>query len=268
MHASTPMFTMLRTLLLLQLARPGWTARLGDVSTAFLHSQRNEKPTYMWPPNELCPQQNKLWRLREAMHGLRSSPQAWQDYLAQVLQELRFKRLKSEPNVYTSPTRDCYIMVHVDDLLVLGDPTIVNKTIEAIQQRVLLEHIGYIEPQQPQQCLGRITEHNGDHITTGLADSYINNIIEEASLKNCNPVATPGIAHYKPTAEDEALLDKEQHKRHRRAVGKLHWLAHTVTHDQTLLTLPKNLQATSQHLQNFPTNESNTYYKEPSTASS
>ena len=136
------------------------------------------------------------------MYGLRSSPKAWQDCLAQILQELQFNRLKSEP----SPTRDCYLMVYVDDLLVLGSPTTVYKTFEAIQQRVLLKHIGYIEPQQPQQYLGRI-ERNGDHITIGLNDSYIN-IIEEASLKNCNPVATPGIAHYKPTVEDEALLDR------------------------------------------------------------
>ena len=45
--ASTPMFTILRILLLLQIARPGWTARLGDVSTALLHaplSQRNDWP--------------------------------------------------------------------------------------------------------------------------------------------------------------------------------------------------------------------------------
>ena len=144
-YASTPMFTTLRTLLLLQLARPGWAARLGDVSTTFLHaprSQHNEKPTYIWPPKELCPRQDKLWRLRKAMYGLRSSPKAWQDYLPQVLQELRFKRVKSEPNVYTSPTRNCYIMVYVDDLLIKGDPTTVNKTFEAIQQRVRLKHIG------------------------------------------------------------------------------------------------------------------------------
>ena len=113
-------------------------------------------------------------------------------------------------------------MVHVDNLLVLGDPTIVNKTFEAIQQQVLLKHIGYIEP-----ILGRIIKHNGDHITIGLVDSYINNIIEGASLKNCNPVATPGIAHYKAPVEDEAPLHKEQHKRYRRVVGKLQWLAYT-----------------------------------------
>ena len=33
------------------------------------------------------------------------------------------------------------------------------------------------------------------------------------------------------TAEDEAPLDQEQHKKYRRLVGKIQWLAHT--HDQT-----------------------------------
>ena len=60
------------------------------------------------------------------MCGLRSSPKAWQDYLAEVLQKLSFLRLKSEPNVYTNATRDCYIMVYVDDLFVLGDKTTVD----------------------------------------------------------------------------------------------------------------------------------------------
>ena len=40
-------------------------------------------------------------------------------------------------------------------------------------------------------------------------------------MNNCNAEAAPGIAHYKPTLEDEALLDLEQHKRRRRIVGKL-----------------------------------------------
>ena len=68
-------------------------------------------------------QQDKIWRPKKAMCGLRSSPKEWQDYLAEVLQRLSFVRLKSEPSVYTNATRDCYIMVYVDDLLVLGDKT-------------------------------------------------------------------------------------------------------------------------------------------------
>ena len=46
-------------------------------------------------------------------------------------------------------------------------------------------------------------------------------------MTSCNTVTAPGIAHYKPTIEDEALLDHEQHKRYRRIVGKIQWLAST-----------------------------------------
>ena len=76
------------------------------------------------------------------MYGRRSSPKAWQDCLAEVLQKLSFVRLKLDPNVYTNATRDRYIMVYVDDLLVLGDKTTVNSIFEAIQKQVLLKRIG------------------------------------------------------------------------------------------------------------------------------
>ena len=98
-YASTPMFTTLRTLLALHMSRPNWIARLGDVSTAFLHApiakdhDGKQRDVYLWPPKELCPQQDKIWRLKKAMCGLRSSPKAWQDYLAEVLQKLSFVRL-------------------------------------------------------------------------------------------------------------------------------------------------------------------------------
>ena len=46
-------------------------------------------------------------------------------------------------------------------------------------------------------------------------------------MTNCNTATAPGIARYKLTIEDEALLDRKQHKRYRRTVGKLQWLAYT-----------------------------------------
>ena len=150
------------------------------------------------------------------MYGLRSSPEAWQDYLTKVLQKLSFVRLKSEPSVFTNSTRDCYVMVYVEDLLVLGDKTTVDSIFEAIQKQVLLKRIGYLEPGKPQQFLGRNIEHFGNYCTPGLQDSYINNTMEETGMTNCNMVTAPGIARYKPTMEEEALLDHEQHKRCRK----------------------------------------------------
>ena len=50
-----------------------WIARLGDVSTAFLHApiakdhDGKQRDVYLWPPKELCPQQDKIWRLKKAI---------------------------------------------------------------------------------------------------------------------------------------------------------------------------------------------------------
>ena len=204
------------------------------METAFLHApiekdhDGKQRDVYFWPPKELCPQQDKIWRLKKAMYGLRSSPKAWQDYLAEVLQKLSFVRLKSEPNVYTNATRDCYIMVYADDLLVLGDKTTVDPTFEAIQKQVLLKHIGYLEPGKPQQFLGRNIDHFGNYCNLGLKESYIDNMIEESGMNNCNSVNTPGIAHYKPTIEDEAQKDCWQ-----TSMVSIHTARHCILHKRT-----------------------------------
>ena len=85
-YASTPMFTTLLTLLALQMSRPKWIARLGDVSA--LHApvakdhDGKRRHVYRCPPKELCPLQNRLQRLKKAMCGLRSSPKGttWLKY--------------------------------------------------------------------------------------------------------------------------------------------------------------------------------------------
>ena len=101
--------------------------------------------------------------LKNFVHNRTKS--GWQDYLAEVIQKLSFVRLKSEPNVYTNATCDCYIMVYVDHLLVLGDKTAVDSTFEAVQKQILLKHIGYLEPGEPQQFLGRNIDHFGNYCT-------------------------------------------------------------------------------------------------------
>ena len=86
-----------------------------------------------------------------------------------------------------------YQLNYVDDLLVLGEKTTVDSTFEAIQKQVLLKHISYLEAGKPQQFLGRNIEHFGNYCTVGLQDSYINDMIKETSMNNCNAVATPGV---------------------------------------------------------------------------
>ena len=92
----------------------------------------------MFPPTEFYnPQDNIVWKLNEAIYGLRSSPKAWQNHLAESLQQLT-----SEPNVFKTATGNTFILVYVDDLLFLGEPTVVNQLFADIQQQLLLRPTG------------------------------------------------------------------------------------------------------------------------------
>ena len=120
-YASAPIFCVLGTLLTICFSR-GWIARTGDISTAFLHAAAAAADLYMYPPREFYgPEDNIIWKLLKAIYGLRSSPKAWQNHLAEVLQQLGLQRSTAEPNIFMTPTRDCYILVYVGDLLFLGE---------------------------------------------------------------------------------------------------------------------------------------------------
>ena len=110
-YASTPIFCILRILLTMAMAKQ-WTVKAGDISVAFLHANAATKHLYMWPPQEFYNDSwQTVWRLHKAMYGLRSSPSAWQNHLAQILQDLNMTRLKSEPNVYKTSNGAAYILV-------------------------------------------------------------------------------------------------------------------------------------------------------------
>eukprot|EP00435_Cladocopium_sp_Y103_P020287 s1005_g4.t4 len=224
-YASTPLFAVLRTILAITIAK-GWSLKIGDISTAFLHAAIQGN-ILMRPPKEFYTDPNILWRLKKAMYGLRSSPKAWQDHLATVLQQLGYIRLTSEPNVFRHPDNKAYIMVYVDDLLFTGETQEINRIFKEIQQHLLLRQTGESTPGSTVSFLGRKIINRGNHFEITLGKDYITDILKEAKLENCNPATTPGATATRDSIEDEQLLNVEQHKHYRRMVGKLQWLSYT-----------------------------------------
>ena len=115
-YASTPLFCVLRTFLTLA-CNNGWIGITGDISTAFLHAAAATADLYMYPPKEFYnPEDNIVWKLLKAIYGLLSSPKAWQKHLSEVLQQIGLHRSTAEPNIYMTPTRNCFVLAYVDDL--------------------------------------------------------------------------------------------------------------------------------------------------------
>ena len=226
-YASTPIFCVLRLLLTMALTF-NWIVRTGDISTAFLHAKAATEDLFMFPPTEFYnPEDNIVWKLNKAIYGLRSSPKAWQNHLAETLQQLGMQRLTGEPNVFKTATGNAFILVYVDDLLFLGESTVVNKLFADIQQQLLLRPTGDLTVGNNVNLLGRnISDSNkGDYYEISLATTYTTELLKEADMLNCNASPAPGT---KATSTDvEQPLTTEEHKAYRRAVGKLQWMTYT-----------------------------------------
>ena len=227
-YASTPIFCVLRTLLTLA-SNNGWIGITGDISTAFLHAAAATADLYMYPPKEFYnPEDNIVWKLLKAIYGLRSSPKAWQKHLSEVLQQIGLHRSTAEPNIYMTTTRNCFVLVYVDDLLFLGEEQTVNKLFKAIQQQLLLRPTGTLSTGNTVAFLGRNITNRGDYYEISLADEYVTTLLKETNLQDSKPAPAPGTSALKTaTADHDQPLSTEEHAQYRRAVGKLQWMTYT-----------------------------------------
>ena len=196
---------------------------------AFLHAAAATADLYMYPPKEFYNPADKInWKLNKAIYGLRSSPKAWQNHLAQVLKQLGLQRSAAEPNIYFTSTRDCFVLVCVDDLLFLGEEQVTNQLFTAIQQQLLLRPTGTLTPGNTVSFLGRNITNRGDHYEISLNDDYTTTLLTEMGLQDCKPAPAPGTSALKTaTADHEQALSQEEHAQFRRAVGKLQWMTYT-----------------------------------------
>ena len=183
----------------------------------------------MYPPTEFYNKADRIvWKLNKAIYGLRSSPKAWQTHLADVLQRRGLQRSTAKPNIYYTQQRDAYILVYVDDLLLLGEETTTNKIFEAIQQHLLLRPTGTLTVGNAASFLGRNITNRGDYYERGPADSYNNTLLKEVKMENCKPATAPGTAALKaPTGDHDQPLSEDEHKAFRRAVCKLPCMTYT-----------------------------------------
>ena len=219
--ASTPTLVTLRVLLLLSLSRC-WTVLTCDISTAFLHAPMTER-LFMKPPVEFYPDNNCLWLLKRAMYGLKQAPALWQTHFAKTMISLGFHRCKTDPNLYVHSSKELYVLCHVDDLLVCGNPDRIKPFTEQLSKEVLLKIEGELKPQTSVNFLGRTLKHNGDSIDITMSPAYVSDALTLFGMDTAKPSPTTGTSA-KPSHVPQPLNTSE-HKAYRAIVGKLLWLA-------------------------------------------
>ena len=193
-----------------------WSVCAGEFSFARLHAAAISYNLVKRPPKEFYNEASRhiIRRLNKAIYGLRSSPEQWQVHIAHILTvTLELVRCTTESNVYRLKGCKVYIVIYVDDLLLIGAQSIIDTLFSRMQKEALLRHASDLNVGTTLHFLGRNISHN---------------ILEESGMTTCAPAPSPGVSHMRGAAEDEGPLDHEQqHKQHRRLVGKVPWLAYT-----------------------------------------
>jgi hypothetical protein len=222
----------LRLVFLRWVTNPTWKARVYDVETAFLYGDL-EEPVYIRIPQgldkfveNLEPKVDCLL-LKKAMYGLvQAARQWWRKFISILVQEFKFKRSQADACVLTRDDEHGFIIlcIYVDDALMVGDQTAIEKTVAQLRTKVSLkdvgplsEYVGCTVVKDPSKK--KLWMWQPDLITKmeGIFQEHIK------TLQAYKTPAAPGEIIIKPKDASE-VVDAETHSLYRSGVGMLLYL--------------------------------------------
>ena len=196
-----------------------------DVGNAYLEAYTDEKLCIMAGP-EFKELQGNLLIMVKALYGTRSGGARWHDRLFDILQELKFKPSKADPDVWMRPepggTCYEYIAVYVDDLAIAAkDPQAFCNELKK-KYNLKLKGVGPLE-----YHLGCTYKKDPDGTLAADPRRYVNKILEsyERMFKEKPRKSRPpleGGDH--PELDTSELCDEHQTKQFQTLIGQLQWL--------------------------------------------
>ena len=196
-----------------------------DVGNAYLEAYTDEKLCIIAGP-EFKELQGHLLIMVKALYGTRSGGARWHDRLFDILQELKFKPSKADPDVWMRPepggTCYEYIAVYVDDLAIAAkDPQAFCNELKE-NYNLKLKGVGPLE-----YHLGCTYKKDPDGTLAADPRRYVNKILESYERmfnkkpRKSRPPLEGGDHSELDTSE---LCDDHQTKQFQTLIGQLQWL--------------------------------------------
>ena len=196
-----------------------------DVGNAYLEAYTDEKLCIMAGP-EFKELQGHLLIMVKALYGTRSGGARWHDRLFDILQEMKFKPSKADPDVWMRPESGgtCYeyIAVYVDDLAIAAKDSQAFCNELKKKYNLKLKGVGPLE-----YHLGCTYKKDPDGTLAADPRRYVNKILEsfERMFKEKPRKSRPpleGGDH--PELDTSELCDEHQTKQFQTLIGQLQWL--------------------------------------------
>lgn len=105
-----------------------------DVKTAFLNGELEEQ-IWIAPPEGLKLRAGQACLLHRALYGLKQSPKVWYDRLTEDLGAVGFNPVPADRGLFVrhGKTETVYILIYVDDLLVIGPKNGTQQTVDFLR---------------------------------------------------------------------------------------------------------------------------------------
>ena len=207
-----------RMLLIIAIAT-GMVSKQVDYTNAFVHAPMENTVYVELPP--LYGKQNKIWRLKKSLYGLRQSPLNFFQHLKRNLEHRKWRASAIDPCLFFKGQLIC--LVYVDDCLFFGN------TMEAIDEEIKLlkekkpDSFKLEEENDVAGFLGILMEKRENGKLELKQTGLIKRILDMMGLEDSTSKSTP--AEKAPLKKDEFGPPCTEGWNYRSVVGMLMYLA-------------------------------------------
>jgi hypothetical protein len=187
-----------------------------DVKTAFLNGDLKED-VYLRLPPELG---GAIWLLHKSLYGLKQAARQWHAKIRNEMIKHGFTPCKHEPCLFmkTDATGTVYVMVHVDDALVIGPRAAVNRAKQLMKNMFEIKDMGMAS-----YFLGMMITRHTDGGYSLDQPKYVHDMLNRFHMADCRPTSTPIPVGLKLSRYEGDLLPPDH--QYQALVGSLIYLA-------------------------------------------
>ena len=168
-----------------------------DVKTAFLNGYLEEVIFMEEPLGFETSSGSKVCKLTKSIYGLKQASRAWNTRLKKVLIDFGLKQSLSDPCLFVSDQKDLYLMLYVDDGLVISS----NPQLEE-ELMVTLQKEFEITTGDCSSFCGLQIIRKPDQIILHQ-ETYCRKVLERFKMEDARSVSTPADSHIKLVASKE-----------------------------------------------------------------
>ena len=211
-------------LLLIEMMVNGLEAMIFDIETAFLLGEL-DTVIYMDCPQGMDHEEDECLLLTKTIYGLVQSARQYNIKYVNTLKKLGFEQCQADPCLFKrkDETEVCFILIYVDDNLMVGNTESMNKVLQELSQT----EFSYTVELNLKDYLSCEVRRKG--LTAWLGQPHMIKKLEKVfseEVKNRQVYKTPGTPGHRiaKPKEGEAMIEPEKQSRYRTGTGMLMFL--------------------------------------------